>query len=195
MKPMRRGGLGLLIVTLLLSSFGCAQLSPQQIDFKPTIGTDHLIKGQGSVELMVVDARLDRIIGTRGGTYKETSTITAARPLAQVIEQLALKVMTEAGLEVTSNFADYQMQIRLDELSYKTEKYRPSIKRTTVNARITVEVSNGNRTFKNSYQSSQYQDTVGYPSEDKNAELLNAVFNNVLNGLFNDAALSEFLQQ
>ncbi|MEJ2042931.1 MAG: YajG family lipoprotein [Reinekea sp.] len=180
---------------LMLLNAGCAQLSPQEVTLKPSIDTENLVQGIGSVELIVMDARVDRVIGSRGGAYASTSKITTKQPPEQLIEALALQVMAKAGLDVTSSFADKQMQIRLDGLSYKTEKYKTSVKRTTVKADISIEVTSGGTLYKNSYQSSEYQDTVGYPSEEKNEEMLNNVFNRVLNHMFSDPALSEFLQQ
>ncbi len=194
MKQLKQTLSAAVVVLALVTGTGCAQLSPQQIDFKPSVKTENLIAGSGSVDLVVMDARVDRVIGIRGGAYAATSEITAAKPLEQVIESLAVKVMEQAGLDLTSTFAAKQMQIRLDELSYVTEKKNAGMKRTTVAARIAIEVTDGQTTYKNAYQSSQYQDTVGYPSETKNEELLNNVFNNVLNRMFSDNSLSEFLQ-
>lgn len=183
------------IAVLILCNAGCAQLSPQEVMLKPVIDTENLIQGAGSIELIVIDARVDRTIGSRGGAYASTSNITTTQPPEQLIEELALQVMGKAGLDVTATFADKQMQIRLNGLSYKTEKYKTSVKRTTVKAEISVEVTNGGTVYKNAYQSSEYQDTVGYPSEEKNEEMLNNVFNRVLNRMFSDPSLSEFLQQ
>jgi uncharacterized lipoprotein len=182
-----------LIVLVAVIGVGCAQLSPQQIDFQPSIPTDGLIQGEGSTSLMVVDARVDKVIGIRGGAYAQTSTIVAKEPLEQVIESIALQVLEKTGFEVSTTFPDLDIAILLNELSYKTEDAKASIKRTTAVAQLSIQVKKGNVTFENGYRTSQYIETVGYPGDAKNEELLNNVFDAVLERMFSDETLETFI--
>ncbi|WP_196157992.1 YajG family lipoprotein [Reinekea sp. G2M2-21] len=172
---------------------GCAQLSPQQVDFQPSIPTQGIITGSGTANLTVADKRADPIIGYRGGVYEETSTIVAKRPLDKVIESLALQVLEKTGIELSTAFPDMNIAISLDKLSYITEDQKASIKRTTAMAAVSIEVMKGNTTFSNGYTTSQYIDTVGYPSEEKNEVLLNSVFDSVLERMFSDTKLGAFV--
>ena len=134
----------------LLTGFlfvGCAQLSPQQIDFKPSISTKNLIKGSGRPGLTVSDNRNDKIIGYRGGVYQDTSTIVALRPLEKVIEALAIKVLEQTGIEVSTSFPDMSIKINLDKLTYVTEDVKASIKRTTAEAAVSIEIKKNNTTL------------------------------------------------
>ena len=184
--------IGALICTVTV---GCAQLSPQQIDFKPSISTANLTKGAGTTSLMVVDQRADKVIGYRGGVYEDTSTIVAMRPLDKVIEALAIKVLEQKGIEISTAFPEMSLTINIDKLSYVTEDLKASLKRTTALAAVSVEVRKGNKTFTNGFSSSQYIETVGYPSKEKNEVLLNEVFEAVLQRMFTDAKLNSFLSQ
>lgn len=173
---------------------GCAQLSPQQVNFRPSLETDQLITGSGSASLIVEDRRADKVIGHRGGVYEDTAVIVPDQPLTDVIEQLALQVLEQAGVEVSTAFPDYDISVHLDKLTYLTENRNASIKRTTASAAVSIAVRKDNTTFENGYTTTQYIETVGYPSEEKNADLLNNVFDSVLQRMFSDPELDVFIQ-
>jgi uncharacterized lipoprotein len=172
---------------------GCAQLSPQQVAFAPTIPTEQLIQGQGTVSLAVTDNRATATIGLRGGTYAESSIISAQYSLQEAIESLATQVLVKAGMTLTSTLPDTQIEISLDQLTYSVSPQRANIKRSTALAAISVKVERDNATYVKNHRTTQYIDTVGYASEKKNAALLNEVFDTVLENLFSDAGLEAFL--
>jgi len=183
----------LMASTIVLLMAGCAQLSPQQIAFTPTIPIDQLIQAQGTASLTVSDQRLATTIGLRGGAYAESALITAQYSLQEVIENLASQVLAKAGMTLTSTLPDAQIEISLDQLSYNVTPVRANIKRSTALAAISVKVERGNATYVKHHKTTQYIDTVGYASEEKNAVLLNEVFDTVLQNLFSDAGLEAFL--
>lgn len=193
MKLARSLGSSLALAMAATLIVGCAQLSPQQIDFQPSIPTEGLVSAQGTTSLMVVDQRPNQVIGIRGGAYAQTSTIVAKKPLVEVIESLAQQVIEKTGLEFSTAFPELEMIIKLDELSYLTEDVKASIKRSTAVAKVSIVVKKDNKTFENSYKTSQYIETLGYPKEVKNEELLNAVFDSVLERMFSDEAIETFL--
>ena len=178
-------------VVLLMAS--CAQLSPQQVDFAPTIRTDGLIQGQGTVSLEVSDKRPGSTIGLRGGAYAQSATITAQAPLRELIQGLATQVLAKSGMTVTTSLPETRIDISLEQLTYAVTPLRASIKRSTASAEISVKVERGNMTYVKNHTTSQYIDTVGYASEEKNSVLLNEVFDTVLENLFSDAGLETFL--
>ena len=179
--------------TLLLFMASCAQLSPQQVDFAPTIRTDRLIQGQGTVSLAVIDKRPSATIGLRGGAYAQSSTISAQAPLRELIERLATQVLVKSGMTVTTRLPETRIEISLEQLSYAVTPLRASIKRSTASALVSVQVERGNMTYVKNHSTSQYIDTVGFASEEKNSVLLNEVFATVLERLFSDDGLETFL--
>jgi uncharacterized lipoprotein len=183
------------VSVLAVVSVGCAQLSPQQISFQPTIPTDSLITGEGTTSLEVNDTRSDKVIGVRGGTYEQTSTIVSKEPLDDVIRSLAMQVLEKTGMEISTAFPDMEMAISLDKLSFISEDLKASVKRSTAVAAVSIRVKKGTVVYENGYKTTQYIDTVGYPNEEKNEELLNNVFDAVLERLFSDSALETFINK
>jgi uncharacterized lipoprotein YajG len=96
-------------------------------------------------------------------------------------------------MTVTTSLPDTRIEIALEQLTYAVTPQRASIKRSTASAEISVTVERGNVTYVKSHTTSQYIDSVGYASEEKNAALLNEVFDTVLERLFSDAGLETFL--
>jgi len=183
----------LIASTFILLMAGCAQLSPQQVAFAPTIPADQLIQGRGTISLAVTDKRPTTTIGLRGGTYAESAVISAQYSLQEVIENLATQVLAKSGMTLTSTLPDTQIEISLDQLTYSVTPQRVNIKRSTALAAISVKVERDNATYVKNHKTTQYIDTVGYASEEKNAALLNEVFDTVLENLFSDAGLEAFL--
>ncbi len=67
-----------LLAVASLSLVGCAH-SPQQLNPQPTLKAQLAPVGHGQpVVVRVVDGRPSQSLGTRGGMYPETSTISAA---------------------------------------------------------------------------------------------------------------------
>lgn len=189
----RFGSLWCAALVLLVAS--CAQLSPQKIAFTPVASGDATLAGSGKISLEVFDRRADSAIGTRGGAYSDTSLIESAEPLAPIIEAFVAEALQQGGFEVSAQLPDMALTIELTELSYAVADYRASIKRTRVKAALSVSLVKGNTTFNNTYVTEQSTDTVGYPGEKKNIELLNSVFAAVLNRLLSDTNLSRFVNK
>lgn len=184
---------GFLFLLSFICLSGCAQLSPQMVTFEPSIPTDQLIQGDSTTALEVLDNRESRIIGYRGGVYEETSTIQSSLPLDETVHSLALQVLERAGIEVTGMLPQMSMTISIDELSYISENLRANTQRTTATAAVSIRVQKDNVIFENGYRTSQYIDTFGYPSDERNDELLNQVFDSVLERMFSDDGLEEFI--
>lgn len=185
---------GLVVLAIAMVS-SCAQFSPQQISLSPAIEADNLIQGAGSLSLEVVDDRSDAVIGSRGGSYPETSIITAQPKVVDVVSSLASQVFERSGFEVTNTFPEQQVTLRVVELSYVTEPAKASIRKNTATAAIAVEVTNDNQVYRNNYRTTRFIETLGYPSEEENEELINSVLEAVLQRLFSDRELEAFLNR
>lgn len=187
--------LKLILICACLGFVGCAQLSPQRITFVPDLSQVSVPNLGGTASMVVIDDRVNRIIGYRGGIYSNTATIESAQPMANVINGIALDLLTQANVQMTNTFAEAEVRITLNELSFKTEKTKPTIKRSTAVASLAMQVTKNNATFTSGFVSSQYQDTLGYPNDAKNAQLINDVFENALLKLFTDPAFETFWQK
>lgn len=195
MKPiMKTVPLKWLIIIGSLLLVGCAQLSPQQVSFEPAIEAEGLITGTGTLSLKASDIRPTNVIGVRGGSYANTSTITPKTPLTAVVESIARQILERGGFMLTDSLPDQAIEIQITELSFVTTPQKANIKRNTVVAALSVVVEKGSVTYKNNYKTTQYKDTLGYPSEEDNEALLNDVFDAVLERMFRDPKLESFLQ-
>lgn len=141
----------------------------------------------------VSDRRSSAVIGQRGGTYADSSRISASDDLRQMLEDLATEVLTQGGYRPDGMSADMQMMIYLDELSYELEDLDATRKRATGAARVSVEVIRDRSTYSNSFRAQRSIETFRYPSEARNEELLNQVFETVLNRMFADPGLENFM--
>ena len=183
-----------LFVCATLITVGCAQLSPQQVAFTPAIEAEGLISGTGTLSLKATDIRPSNVIGVRGGAYTSTSTITPKTPLTTVVESIARQILERGGFMLTDSLPDQALEIQIKELNFETTDQKASIKRNTAVAAISVVVEKGSVTYKNNYKTTQYIETLGYPSEAENEALLNDVFDSVLERMFRDPKLESFLQ-
>ncbi|MHA7878180.1 MAG: YajG family lipoprotein [Saccharospirillum sp.] len=184
---------GLAVVAMMLLA-GCAQLSPQQVTFSPSIDQSSVPQGNGAgLFVKVTDRRTSPVIGQRGGTYGDSSNLTAANDLRQMLENLAEQVLEQGGYRLDGMSGDLQMVIYLDELSYQLEDIDAARKRATGAARISVEVFRDRSNYANSFRAQRSIETFRYPSEERNAELMNQVFETVLNRMFSDPGLENFM--
>lgn len=183
------------VLALLVAFAGCAQLSPQLLTFEADVTADEVINAPVTMTVAVADNRSDRAIGYRGGIYSDTSVIESKQPLADQVLQIASEAFISGGAEITTVFPQFDVQISIDELSYVSEDIKTGIKRSTGTAKMSIFVTSGQGTFRNSFKTSEYMDTLGYPSEKKNEELLNSIFSSVMERMMSDPELELFLSE
>lgn len=177
----------------LAGLMGCAQLSPQLLSFESGVTEETVIDAPVTISLTVMDNRAESTIGYRGGVYSETATIESKKPMQELVAEQAQEALALAGAEITNMFPQYEMQISVDQFDYVTEDKKAGIKRSTGTVKMSILVSSGNSTFKNSFKTSEFQETFGYPNDEKNQQLLNNIFSAVMNRMFSDPDLERFL--
>lgn len=192
---MRRWWKTALVFGAILFAVGCAQLSPQRVDFQSSISDEQLIQTQGKASLTVSDNRDDPVIGYRGGVYAQSATIEFNQSVTKVVEEVAINTLGQMGLEVDTIFPDVDINIAIDRLTYKTENKTAGVKRYTVSAALSIAVQRGNETYQRQYAQTEYRETFGYPSEERNSEILNRVLNSVLERMFSDPETEAFLNR
>lgn len=172
---------------------GCAQLSPQAIVLSPELTTTSNLSSSLTASVTVEDRRASKVLGVRGGSYGKTSTITTTQPMAQVLTELTEQQLQQAGITLSSAFPDAEILVYIDKLSYQSDAKKAGIRQTSSTAQVGIEVVRGNSKFANRYSANRYIETLGYPSEEKNSELINGVVQSVLDRLFSDEDLRKFL--
>ena len=181
------------LLTLMLA--GCSQLSPQQVAFKPDVPKSS-IQGDGSTLWVVVkDNRPSNVIGQRGGVYEDSSDITPAGNLRELLRTTAEDTLREAGYELVEMNPRIEFTLSLDELSYKLEDVDAARKEATASARISIQAVKGGTIYSNAFRSQRTIETLRFPSPEENSELLNHVFNAVVKRALTDPGLQAFLNE
>lgn len=192
MNRLMRSTLVLALVALIA---GCAQLSPQTIAFEPVVSPDALPAGNGrGFWVEVEDRRASTVIGQRGGTYANSSQITASGDLRQQLEDQIVGALEVAGFEEVEMNADLEWTVTLEELSYELVDIDAARKEARVAAELSVEVTKPNSSYSNSFRSQRSSEFFRYPNEQENEDLLTEVFDAAIERMFNDAGLKRFLR-
>lgn len=185
----------LLALSLALVVGGCA-LSPQQIEVQPVLPVDDEVWGR-NVPVTVVgeDRREDRTLGSLGGVYSETSTITASNDIGRAVERAAKAYLAAQGFQV--NRADGEakvLRIALTEFRYDVPD-RQIGRETRLTAVLSAELRGGGETLEGNYRSRAEYRSVTRPDAGDNTRWINQILSDTLQRLFADPKVREFLTQ
>lgn len=186
---VRRISLAAIAVTLT----ACA-LSPEIISIEPQLSvTKRAVEPPLALSLSVVDSRPDNVIGTRGGIYADTSTITPAGDVAQPIYEALVKALGETGLTVAPNAAR-RMTVEVTQLSYAATG-APYVRSVKIAASVKVTGESGLRRYTSEYRSSESKDVLKPPNVEETERLINNVLSKALGRLVEDQALLSFMTE
>jgi uncharacterized lipoprotein len=178
-----------------LSLVGCG-LSPQQLNPEPVFAGGIVAVGQGQpVQVRVVDGRSSPVLGTRGGMYPETSTISVEGasivPKLQAQVEAAVRLM---GFTPTAGAMNApQLSVTLSQLSYQSPKDEAYVTEANIAAVLGVDVQNGNRRYNGRYSASMNQRSGMAPNEETNNQLVSEVLSDALSKLVRDPAIGNAL--
>lgn len=188
--------LGLLAMASLTLA-GCVH-SPQQLSPQPILNTQLAAVGRGQpVVVRVVDGRPSPVLGTRGGMYPETSTITVAGP--QLLPQLQTQAEAAVrllGFTPTANaYNAPQLTLTLSELKYQSPKEGLYVTEATISATFRVDAQNGGRRYNGRYGASMDQRFGMAPNQQTNTKLVTEVLSDALSRVFKDPTIGQVLGQ
>lgn len=178
-----------------LSLAGCAH-SPQQLSPQPKLTQQLAPVGHGQpVVVKVVDGRASQSLGTRGGMYPETSTITVngndVVPKLQAQAEAAVRLL---GFTPTPNaYNAPQLTVTLAELKYQSPKDKMYVTEATIGATFRADVSNANRRYSGRYGASLDQLFGMAPNQETNTKLVSDVLSDALTRLFKDPTVGQVL--
>jgi len=194
MRMLQRLLFGLIAVASL-SLVGCAH-SPQQLSPQPKLNAQLAAVGHGQpVVVRVVDGRPSQALGTRGGLYPETSTITVSGndvlPKLQAQAEAAVRLL---GFTPTANAGNApQLTVTLAELKYQSPKEGMYVTEATIGATFRADVSNANRRYSGRYGASLDQRFGMAPNQETNTKLVGDVLSDALTRLFKDPTIGQML--
>ncbi|MDF1691889.1 MAG: YajG family lipoprotein [Zhongshania sp.] len=174
----------------------CAS-SPQAIKLAPQFAAPTSHNGNNSpVHVRVSDQRQNKVLGSRGGTYRDTSVVTIGNDLSLAVEKPLAAHMAAMGYDTDSlsaNTAD--LHVIFESLVYNHPKEDGVGYDMDMLATVNVEVRRGNEHYEGRYRVKRKQKFFNAPSESHNAELVNGLVVEVLNSMFDDPKLVGFLRK
>jgi uncharacterized lipoprotein len=195
MSMLRRVLFGLLAVTGL-TLVGCAH-SPQQLSPQPKLNAQLAPVGHGQpVVVRVVDGRPGPTLGTRGGMYPETSSISVSSndivPKLQAQAEAAVRLL---GFTPTSGGNAPQLTVTLADLKYQSPKEGLYVTEATISSTFRAEVRNNGRSYSGRYAASLDQRFGMAPNQETNTKLVGDVLSDALTRVFQDATIGATLAQ
>lgn len=181
--------------TLALS--GCA-LSPQQLNPDPVFKGQPVAVGQGQpVVVKVVDGRQSTELGTRGGLYSETSSITVRSqdviPKLQAQAEVAVRLL---GFTPSANaYNAPTLTLTLAELKYQAPKEGVYVTEATIGAAFRVDVQTSANRYTGRYGASLDQRFGMAPNQATNTKLVSDVLSDALDRVFKDPTIAQTLNQ
>ena len=184
------------ILGALAFATGCA-VSPQQITVEPRSETNFSGSGAGtSINLQVRDNRGTTALGSLGGTYPETSMLTTSNDVAADLNNLLRQKLTTAGYVVTSNNADFNLVVSLNELSYEygTAAVVAREVQTVVELAFRAENASGMSYREGRFRTPRTQPRATRPTPEENKAFLEEVLTETIDRLLAHQPLVEFLR-
>ncbi|MBW2940089.1 YajG family lipoprotein [Zhongshania aquimaris] len=186
---------GFVLATALLIT-ACAQ-SPQAIKVAPEFPAPTQANGSDSpVHIRVSDKRADKVLGSRGGTYRDTSVITLASDLSLPVEKALSSYMAAMGYDVDSlNPNTTDLHVIFTSLVYDHPKEGGVGYDMDMLATVEVEARRGNEHYEGRYRVKRNQKFFNAPSNSHNSKMVNELVVEVLSSMFSDPRLVAFLQK
>jgi uncharacterized lipoprotein len=184
------------IVSVALLITACAQ-SPQAIQIAPEFTTPALTTGNDSpVNVRVSDQRANKVLGSRGGPYRETSVITLANDLSLPVEKALSSYMASMGYNVDSlNPNTTDLHVIFTSLVYDHPKEDGVGYDMDMLATVEVQASRGIEHYEGRYRVKRNQKFFNAPSNSHNTKLVNDLVAEVLVSMFSDPKLVAFLHK
>lgn len=171
---------------------GCA-LSPQVVNIAPQASVSGPAYGQGrGVNVEVISKLPSKTLGSRGGIYSDTSTITINNDLSAAVKLTAEHALQQLGFSNTSSATPADISISIETLTYSSHvknliyhvDVETALKVTTV---INGSVHEGNYRTEGAHQFTQA------PDEEKNAKVINQLLSDTMARAFSDPNLAKFM--
>lgn len=188
----------LVLGTFLIAALGmagCAN-SPQQLTPQPMVTERLAPVGQGQpVVVKVVDGRASPVLGTRGGLYPETSTVTVSgQDLLPRLQGQAEAAVRLLGFTPTPNaYGAPQLTLTLVDLRYQTPNGNAYATEANITAGIRADAQNSARRYSGRYSATLNQRFGMAPNEETNTRLVGEVLSDALTRAFKDPTIGQML--
>lgn len=186
---------GSLCLCVALSA--CA-LSPQTVMISPELTPPPgKLSGARTVALEIKDDRNSVVIGTRGGLYSDTSTLSTEDDIRPGIREPLARALEKQGYTVVGadDPADVKLTVDVRSLSYEAEVGTVTGTRIKVGASIGVTVRKGGDTLTSGYETRHTETMATAPDAKENEEVVNMVLGRTLDEMLADRELRDFVSE
>lgn len=185
----------LAVTTLSLAAAACAR-SPQIVVLSPQLSAPPgKIAVPRTVELSVRDDRASKVIGSRGGLYAETSTISTEGDIAPGLTRLLAEKLEQQGYTVVppGSGGEVKLGVELQKLTY--EMGGSVLTEIKVAASVGVTATRAGETLTSRYETNHREEFATAPDGKKNSELINMVLGRTLDEALGDRELRDFMSK
>lgn len=182
----------ILLVSFYLSACG---LSPQIVTIDPELSDAKAAPASSgsTFNLVITDARQSQTLGQRGGVYKDTSIIKTEGDITALIHQKLSNSFKKAGYNVAPS-ATTRLDVSIVKLAYQGHG-ETRISEVEVSAEILATATNASTKFTKSYKASRKKEVLKAPDEKKNEEMINEIFNAVIQRVLDDDELLSYIKE
>ena len=179
----------------LLAITGCA-LSPQTVTIMPDIKVANANNDQQqkTIQIGVNDARTNKVIGTRGGIYADTSAITADADITQSVRNSLTAAYRVLGYNVLNSGADVQIIVDITDLKYNATG-ETTIRAVETAAALKATCQSGAYVVTNEYRITDKADVLKPPTVGENQDYINGTLSSTLQRLVNDASILDCINR
>ena len=193
---LKRAGIFMLAM-VTIGLVGCAH-SPQRLNVQPQINKPlNSVARQQPVVVTVQDVRQSKILGTRGGIYPDSSSITLSDNTINAVRQQVEQGVRQLGFNVVPEGTPNanHLTVGLSDMTYQSPKGTAYVTQADLSATFTAEARNMNKNYQGRYSSS-LQQRFGYaPNQATNTKMVTDVMSDALTRVFQDQQLIQILQQ
>lgn len=184
---------GALIVAVALLA-ACAQ-SPQRINVAPTLTLAGEMTGNGrAIIVSTSDQRASKVLGSLGGIYGNSATLTIGNNLEQALTQTANGLLAAQGYVVNSpDPSAVQFTIVVEKISYEKIDQQPVGNIVKLSATLRADVTRQGETFTGRYTTESEHPNLARPDPEDNEKYVNDLLSDTLKRMFSDNRLREFL--
>jgi uncharacterized lipoprotein len=182
---------------LALALSACA-LSPQTVMISPDLTPPPgQISGTRTVALEIKDDRDSVVIGTRGGLYSDTSTLSTEDDIRPGLGEPLTKALEKQGYNVVGpgDHADMKLTVELRTLTYEADVGTVTGTKIKVGASIGVTVRKGGDTLTSGYETRHTETMATAPDAKENEEVINTVLAKSLDEMLTDRELRSFMSE
>ena len=173
---------------------GCA-FTPQKANLTPTVNVTVSNEGKNvAVGVRVLDERASKSLGHRGTAYGAAAEITEEQDLAVVVKQQLVEGLRKKGFNPVEFNASKEprltIEIRLLEYTTSQGFWTGGVH---VKGALKASALRAAENYEHFYRSEKEERVVIVPTAESNEKLINSALSDLLNQVFEDTALFQFL--